>query len=394
MASRDPLSNWLYRMITNTREHSEANWAEIITKLLMCGGIIFYCLHGETTEWGYGMVIMACLFSLQAIMEALLLIVQKNKTIQELDSSQSESMEEKNPFTCNIESSETQNANINPSQKNTDLAANRTFIVIDFEYLIQGRQDTPCQLGLVAVIDDVIVERWSTLIYVPAGIEGNLSYGNGITREMVVHAPQFKDVIERIDKLYKGFELVSHNASTEQSVLRKACKLYGIHSWIIDASWHDTCLLMHGKSLSDSCKELGIPLTHHHDALADAEACACVYNKLCGHNIKVPIVRTYNRRKENAPVMPSPMPVKTTRINLIGKNVVVTGTFKSYPSQEERETLKEKLRSVGVNIQQDVRKSTEILIIGDLGTTGWRKCQKAEEQGILILSESDIISYL
>ena len=122
MANRDPLSNWLYRMITNTREHSETNWAEIFTKLLMCGGIIFYCLHGETTEWGYGMVIMACLFLLQTAIEALLLIVQKNKTIhiQKVDFFQNDSIEEKSPFACKVESTETQNASINPLRETTN----------------------------------------------------------------------------------------------------------------------------------------------------------------------------------------------------------------------------------------------------------------------------------
>lgn len=271
-----------------------------------------------------------------------------------------------------------------------------SFVALDFEYLIRGRHDTPCQLGMVVVADDVVIERWGTLIHVPDDIEGELSPGNGITREMMLHAPLFEDVISRIEIQCRGYELVAHNASTEQAVLSKTCERYGIQTWLTETTWHDTRTLMCGKSLEDACAELDIPLTHHHDALADAEACARIYSKVIGQGIKEPAVRVHSPRtphRQKQVILPPP--TTSSEVNdliLAGKNVVVTGTFRYY--NEDREKLKEQLRSIEANVQSGIRKNTDILIVGDYGTTGWDKLEKAKKLGIRIVYETDIIALL
>ena len=84
--------------------------------------------------------------------------------------------------------------------KNTDMEKKKqSFVAIDFEYLIQGRHDTPCQVGLVKVVNNVVVLRYATLIYVPESIGGELAYGNGITREMVADAPTLVEIGRALD---------------------------------------------------------------------------------------------------------------------------------------------------------------------------------------------------
>lgn len=273
-----------------------------------------------------------------------------------------------------------------------EVSPKESFVAIDFEYLIQGRQDTPCQVGTVKVIDGVITERYGTLIHVSDDIEGELSYGNGITRDMLKFAPSFEKVLSRIEEMASGATLVAHNASTEREVIRKTCELMGISSPLNSKEFVDTCKLMGGKGLADSCAELGITLDHHHDALADAEACARIYMKVKGREMEEHPVREY---KPKSPVQPQEVIAapqhSSAPIVLDGAKVVLTGTFAHY---DNRENLIPLLKSAGATVTKSISGATTLIVVGDNGTTGWAKIEKAKEQGIPIISEKDLLSVL
>lgn len=270
------------------------------------------------------------------------------------------------------------------------ISPNESFVAIDFEYLIQGRQDTPCQVGAVKVIDGVITERYGSLIY--TDVEGELSYGNSITREMLKWAPSFEDVLGHIQTMASGAALVAHKASTEKAVIRKTCELLGISSPLNSKEFIDTCKLMGGKGLADSCAELGVTLNNHHDALADAEACARIYMKVQGREIEERPVREY---KPKPPVQPQEVIAapqhSSAPIVLDGAKVVLTGTFANY---ENRDDLKPFLESAGATVTKSISGATTLVVIGDNGTTGWAKIEKAKEQGIPIISEKDLLELL
>lgn len=273
--------------------------------------------------------------------------------------------------------------------------ATNAIVGMDFEYLITGRQDTPCQVGLVLIVEDVIVLRYSSLIYVPESIEGTLSYGNGITREMVKNAPSFADVIKVMESICEGATIVAHNKSTEMSVIKKACELYQIESWLTTAIMEDTCKLMGGKGLQECCELHNIELKHH-DALSDAEASARLYLISKGKKAKEEYVRVFGKSSTvdtshgdvYKPLSDDQVENKNTPF-FGGVKTVVTGTFDNFP---DRAVLKEKLKLLGADVNTSVTKKTQIVVVGH--GCGPKKMEKVEEYGIRIMKEDEVMKYI
>lgn len=272
-------------------------------------------------------------------------------------------------------------------------AAN-AIVGMDFEYLITGRQDTPCQVGLVLIVEDVIMLRYSSLIHVPESIEGILSYGNGITREMVKNAPSFADVIKVMESICKGATIVAHNKSTEVSVLKKACELHQVESWLTTATIKDTCKLMGGKGLQECCEQYNIPL-HHHDALSDAEACARLYIISQGKEVVEEHVRIFGKRAKETCTGDVYKPISSDQVEnkntpfFGGVKTVVSGTFDNFP---DRGKLKELLQSLGADVDTTVTKRTQIFVAGK--DCGPKKMEKVEAYGIRIINEKELMTYI
>ena len=273
--------------------------------------------------------------------------------------------------------------------------ATNAIVGLDFEYLITGRQDTPCQVGLVLIVEDVIVLRYSSLINVPESIEGTLSYGNGITREMVKNAPSFADVVKVMESICEGATIVAHNKSTEMNVIKKACELYQIESWLTTAAMEDTCKLMGGKGLQECCELHNIELKHH-DALSDAEASARLYLISKGKKAKEEYVRVFGKSSTvdtshgdvYKPLSDDQVENKNTPF-FGGVKTVVTGTFDNFP---DRAVLKEKLKLLGADVDTSVTKKTQIVVVGH--GCGPKKMEKVEEYGIRIMKENEVMQYI
>lgn len=265
---------------------------------------------------------------------------------------------------------------------------------IDFEYLLQGRLDTPCQVGLVKIVDNVIVLRYSTLIHVSSTIEGELSYGNGITREMAYKAPWFSEVIKVIESICKGATIVAHNKSTEINVLKKTCELHKIESWLTKAKIEDTCKLMGGKGLQVCCEEYNIPLKHH-DALSDAEACARLYLISQGKSVVEEHVRIFAPYAKETITSDVYKPLPNDQVEnkntpfFGGVKTVVSGTFENFP---DRGKLKELLQSLGADVDTTVTKRTQIFVAGK--DCGLKKMEKVEAYGIRIINEKELLTYI
>ena len=155
----------------------------------------------------------------------------------------------------------------------------KAFVAIDFEYLYLAQYDTPCAVGLVKVINNVVIEKYYSLIHQPAQ-EATLAPNNGITPEMLVDAPHYDKVYTRMVEFIGDLPLVAHNASVERKVLSETpCPDH--LPFLADGAFIDTDYLSGHRSLQALCEEYNIPLNHH-NALSDAEACAEVYLRLCG----------------------------------------------------------------------------------------------------------------
>lgn len=159
-----------------------------------------------------------------------------------------------------------------------------SFVAIDFEW--QGHDHDACAVGMVKVIDGVIVSKFYSLIK-PMFDDWDIYTvaKHGITKELCENAPTFSELEPFMEEFVGHLTLVGHNyANAEKSVFRN-CARTG--SPLVDAPYFDT-MRGNGRKLEDCCAEYGIPLGVHHDALEDATACAMLYVKLNGAEIKKP----------------------------------------------------------------------------------------------------------
>lgn len=153
-----------------------------------------------------------------------------------------------------------------------------TFCAIDFE-TADSQPDSACQVGLVRVEGTEVVRRETRLIRPPreAFIWSHL---HGIDWSAVKDQPPFADVWPSIVSILDGAaELVAHNAAFDRKVLVACCAAAGLTPPSIP--WVCTLELSRrrwarGNKLNEVCAKLGITLTAHHEAGADAEAAARV----------------------------------------------------------------------------------------------------------------------
>ena len=152
-----------------------------------------------------------------------------------------------------------------------------SFVAIDFETADMGR-DSACAVGLVRVEGNLIVRTESRLIRPPRR-DFVFTYIHGITWEDVADAAPFAQVWSEIRDITDGVDfLAAHNAPFDRSVLQACC----LSARLDPPPLPFECTVRHARkrwgirptTLPDVCRALDIRQGRHHDALADAEACA------------------------------------------------------------------------------------------------------------------------
>jgi DNA polymerase-3 subunit epsilon len=102
---------------------------------------------------------------------------------------------------------------------------------------------------------------------------------HGISPSQLVGAPEWPNILERINRVRGNYPIVAHNAAFERSVIDRASEAYGI----APPPFTYFCTMKLAKvSLPDEAshslgilsRRLGLPDFAHHDAGADAEASA------------------------------------------------------------------------------------------------------------------------
>ena len=154
-----------------------------------------------------------------------------------------------------------------------------SFTAIDFE-TGSGYRNSVCQVGLVKVVNGVISESYSGLIQPPNNfIRENFTEIHGISPEDTKHAPCFTESYKRWKHLVENQTLVAHNMKFDYGCL-SACleEFCGIN---IHLKTYCTMKIWRGvfenNKLDTCCRRNGIVLDNHHNALADAEACAKLF---------------------------------------------------------------------------------------------------------------------
>jgi DNA polymerase III subunit epsilon len=151
-----------------------------------------------------------------------------------------------------------------------------SFVAIDFE-TANRRFDSACAVGLVRVERREMVRRETWLLRPPSN-HFRFTRVHGITWERVSGALPFREVWPALAALLAGAEFVAaHNADFDRGVLHACCRAAGVRppglpflcSMRLARRTWGIC----PTTLPEVCRFLGLPVLHH-DAGADAEACA------------------------------------------------------------------------------------------------------------------------
>jgi DNA polymerase-3 subunit epsilon len=162
----------------------------------------------------------------------------------------------------------------------------KDFVAIDFETANECRSSV-CSVGVVIVRDGRIVDSFYSLIHPePEYYQRFCQQVHGLSGEDTEDAPVFPYVWEKIAPMIEGLPLVAHNSPFDEGCLKEVFRVYQMD--YPDYEFYDTlsasrkyfgCRLPNHQ-LQTVAAACGYDLTHHHHALADAEACAHIAIKL------------------------------------------------------------------------------------------------------------------
>lgn len=260
------------------------------------------------------------------------------------------------------------------------------FTSIDFETMTAERTSA-CAIGLVRVENDVIVQKFYSLINpIPDDREKTNEFVHGITKDMVSNAPTWEELWPTISKYINRQSIVCHNHDFDLDVLDKICAYYGIDFELERVV--DTFSITHC-SLPDACAIAGISLEGHHDALCDATACARILLTCMGveyrehHYEKMTV--TGKRKRDLSSDSKNPLAdddIENKETPFFHQKIVLTGLLKSYPLREDLACL---LKKYGADINTSISKKTNMVIVGDgCGPSKMKKIEELQSQGINI----------
>ena len=107
---------------------------------------------------------------------------------------------------------------------------------------------------------------------------------NGLCAADTENAPVFPEVWRQIEPMIAGLPLVAHNKAFDESCLKAVFRVYQMD--YPDYPFYCTCIAsrrvwpLGRHNLDVIAARCGYDLTHHHHALADAEACAAIALKI------------------------------------------------------------------------------------------------------------------
>lgn len=155
------------------------------------------------------------------------------------------------------------------------------FVALDVETANQN-WGSICQIGMVKIVDGEEVERVTWKCCPPQGIDAFDPFNvgiHGITQESVADCPEVGELIASVAEFVGELPLVAHNAQFDASALRDAA----IASGVAVPQLMFACTLAQSRAtkldvvnhrLPTLAEHFGVALDNHHDAGADAYACA------------------------------------------------------------------------------------------------------------------------
>lgn len=156
----------------------------------------------------------------------------------------------------------------------------QSFIAIDVE-TANFEPSSICSIGAVKVENGIIVDsKYSLVCPEPNYYKWTCQRVHGLSDDDTFDAPSFGTVWKSWLPWLEGYTLVAHNAAFDSKCIRAACRVYGLEEptdWactLVAARRQIPRFTLPSKSLDSVCHFFGVRLDNHHNALADAEACA------------------------------------------------------------------------------------------------------------------------
>ena len=159
------------------------------------------------------------------------------------------------------------------------------FVVFDIETTgFSPTKNRIIEIGAVKIVKGEVTETFSEFVNPGIPIPYRITKLTSITDEMVKDAMPIEVILPKFLEFARGTVLVAHNAGFDTSFIKANCERLGYE---YDFSCVDTLGLsrafltkLHKFTLDSICKELNVPLEHHHRAVDDATATAYAFVKL------------------------------------------------------------------------------------------------------------------
>ena len=156
------------------------------------------------------------------------------------------------------------------------------FTAIDFE-TANSSAASACSVGLVKVRDGKVVDRAGWFIRPPLGHDVFQEWNvriHGIHPEDVADAAGWVDQLADLVEFAEDDHLVAHNAGFDMGVIRAACAATFVacpeYSYLCSLQVARKTYHLESYRLPVAAMAAGFEDFAHHDALADAEACAAI----------------------------------------------------------------------------------------------------------------------
>lgn len=293
------------------------------------------------------------------------------------------------------------------------------FIAIDFE-IANNNLNSACSLGIIFVANNQIVDKKYYLIQPPNLIfDEKMAKIHGLTREDVVDAPKFDEIWQEINHFFQpDILVVAHNAQFDMSVLKSCLLEYSLdipdiqYACSISISSPVCRGLGVRGSLKARTQHFGIVLEHHHNALADAQACAEIVIKsvelsnhksidsyLKSYTVAIPVKSLEQFKHQNSFYRKKPQKFKKIDIQDITpscremdcnhpffeKQMVFTGEL----SMLERAAAMQKAVDAGGIIKSGVSRKTDYLVVGrqDKSLVGAKGVSTKEEKAYSLIEK-------
>lgn len=160
----------------------------------------------------------------------------------------------------------------------------KNFAAIDFE-TANFHRTSVCSVGIVIYKNGIKVDEFYSLIKPePEYYNHVCSEVNGLSKADTENAPRFPEVWKQVEPKIVGLPLVAHNKAFDETCLKSVFACYGMDY----PNYQFHCTLLKSKELWPGiphnldviARRCGFNLENHHHALADAEACAVIAEKI------------------------------------------------------------------------------------------------------------------